>query len=272
MARADVRTGQLDWDDLASLLGARTRLLAIGAASNALGAVTDVARATAMARAVGALTFVDAVHYAPHELVDVRALGCDFLACSAYKFYGPHVGIMWGRSELLAALDVPKLAPAPDTAPERLELGTQNHEGIAGAHAAVEALARWGGAGEAAPRRERLATTFGALHAEGRRLLARLWDGLGAVDGVVRYGPEPDRPRTPTVSFTVGALPARAVAVRLAERGVFVSHGDFYATTIVERLGLGGQGLVRAGCAAYTTTDEVDALLEGVREVARQAG
>ena len=270
MAKADVRTGRIDWDDLASLLGARTRLLAIGAASNALGAITDVTRAAAMARDVGALTFVDAVHFAPHELVDVRAIGCDFLACSAYKFYGPHVGILWGRAELLSALDAPKLDPAPDTAPERLELGTQNHEGIVGAHAAVDFLAGLGGAIDAGPRRARLARGFAALHAKGQRLLTRLWDGLGAIDGVVRFGPEPGQRRTPTVSFTVADIPSQEVAARLAERGVYVSHGDFYAWTVVERLGLATQGLVRAGCAAYTTMDEIECLLAGVREVSTE--
>ena len=138
-------TGELDWAALERLLSPRTRLVAIGAASNALGTINDVTRACALARAAGALTFVDAVHYAPHVLVDVRAIGCDFLACSAYKFYGPHVGILYGRRDRLEALDVPKLAPAPETAPERLETGTLNHEGIVGAGAAVEFLASLAG-------------------------------------------------------------------------------------------------------------------------------
>ena len=131
--RCDAAKGQLDWDDFEQAVTPRTRLVAIGAASNAIGTINDVARAAALAHGVGALAFVDAVHYAPHALVDVRALGCDLLACSAYKFYGPHVGVLYGRHDLLASLDVPKLQPAPDTAPERLETGTQNHEGIVGA-------------------------------------------------------------------------------------------------------------------------------------------
>ena len=125
--------GTLDLDALAGLIGPRTRVIAVGAASNVLGTLTDIAHVSALARDAGALTFCDAVHYAPHQLIDVQALGCDFVACSAYKFYGPHVGFLWGRRELLASLDVPKLTPAPNTAPERLETGTQNHEGIAGA-------------------------------------------------------------------------------------------------------------------------------------------
>ena len=131
-------TGQLDWAKLEELLSSGPRLLAIGAASNALGTISDVARAGRLARDAGALTFVDAVHFAPHEPVDVKAIGCDFLACSAYKFYGPHIGIMFARESVLRRLDVPKLAPAPETAPERLETGTLNHEGIIGATAAVE--------------------------------------------------------------------------------------------------------------------------------------
>ena len=254
-------TGQLDWTRLEELLAAGPRLLAIGAASNALGTITDVARAAAMARSAGTLSFVDAVHYAPHELVDVAGIGCDFLACSAYKFYGPHIGILFGRHEVLAGVEIPKLAPAPDTVPERLETGTQNHEGIVGAAAAVNFLASLG-TGET--RRARLATAFAGLHARGRSLLQRLWDGLSAIDGVTLYGPAPGSPRTPTVAFTVAGRPADEVARGLAEQGVFVSSGDFYATTVLARLGL-RDGLVRAGCACYTTEEEVDRLVEGVR-------
>jgi cysteine desulfurase family protein (TIGR01976 family) len=254
-------TGTLDWSLLERAFSPRTRLLAIGAASNALGTVTDVARACALARAVGALSFVDAVHYAPHELVDVRAIGCDFLACSAYKFYGPHVGVLYGRRDRLEALDAPKLAPAPETAPERMETGTRDHEGIAGAGAAIEFLA---GLAAQGGRRERLERTFAALHARGRELVARLWEGLGAIRGVTRYGPPPTRPRTPTVSFTVAGRTSGEVATALAAGGVFASNGDFYATTVVERLGLSADGLVRAGCACYTTVEEIDRLVEGV--------
>jgi cysteine desulfurase family protein (TIGR01976 family) len=259
-------TGQLEWEALEQALARKPRLLAIGAASNALGTITDVARAAAMAREAGTLTFVDAVHYAPHRLVDVRALGCDFLACSAYKFYGPHVGVLYGRSERLAVVDVPKLEPAPETAPERLETGTLNHEGIAGAAAAVEFLASLAsGAG----RRDRLRAALGELHRRGQALLERLLDGLRAIDGVRVYGPPASALRTPTVAFTVSDRPADEVADALADEAVFVSTGDFYATTVVKRYGLAPRGgLVRAGCAAYTTADEVDRLLEGVARVA----
>ena len=260
-------SGQLDWSGLERALARRPKLLAIGAASNALGTVTDVRRAAALARDAGALCFVDAVHYAPHNLVDVAELGCDFLACSAYKFYGPHLGVLFGREELLGTLDVPKLAPAPETSPERLETGTQNHEGIAGAAAAVEFLS-FQGRGET--RRARLASSFAVLHARGSELLNRLWSGLSGLKGVTLYGPDPQLPRTPTAAFTVAGCSADAVARHLADAGVFVSCGDFYATTVVQRLGLAGSGLVRAGCACYTTEEEIDRLIAGVSEVSRR--
>lgn len=262
-------TGQLDWEDLRRCLTRKTKLLAIGAASNALGTVSDVARAAEMAHAVGALAFVDAVHFAPHHLLDVRALDCDFLACSAYKFYGPHLGVLYGKRTLLESLDAPKLVPAADAAPERLETGTQNHEGIAGAAAAVDYLASLAAGNE---RRSRLQSAFEALHERGQRLLEQLWEGLGRIPGVKRFGPEPDQPRTPTVSFVVGSIPSAEVSSRLAKRGLFLSHGDFYAATVVQRLGVAEQGLVRAGCACYTTPEEVERLLDGVQRIVQEDG
>jgi cysteine desulfurase family protein (TIGR01976 family) len=261
-------TGQLDWDDFTRQLNHKTRLVAIGAASNALGTITDVRRAAELAHAAGALIFVDAVHYAPHALADVRALDCDFLGCSAYKFYGPHIGVLFGKLDLLQSLDFPKLLPAPDTAPERAETGTQNHEGIMGAAAAVEFLASLAGAEN---RREGLRATFDALHARGGRLVQQLWEGLAAIEGVKLYGPSPSMPRTPTVAFTVRNVRSTEVARKLSERGVFVSHGDFYALTVIERLGLSDEGLVRAGCACYTAPEEVSRLIEGVRAIAENA-
>jgi cysteine desulfurase family protein (TIGR01976 family) len=261
----DLERGQLDWPSLKAALGPRTKLLAIGAGSNALGTISDVTAATRLAHAAGALVFVDAVHYAPHELVDVRAIDCDFLGCSAYKFYGPHIGVLYGRETLLAGLDVPKLEPAPDDVPDRMETGTQNHEGIIGAGAAIEFLAS---IGEGKSRRSRLESAFGLLHARGMKLFTRLWDGLGAIEGVTRYGPGPDQPRTPTIAFTVRGHTAEAVTRALVDRGIFTSHGDFYAATIVRLLGLEVDGLVRAGAACYTSEDEVERLIAGVAEVA----
>ena len=259
--------GQLDWDHFGRQLSPQTRLVAVGAASNALGTINDVRRAAAMAHEVGAQIFVDAVHYAPHQLVNVREMDCDFLSCSAYKFYGPHVGILYGRHDLLAALDFPKLVPAPDSAPERAETGTQNHEGIAGAGAAIDFLASLA---PGATRRERLETTFAGLHERGDQLVRQLWAGLSKIEKVTTYGPPPGESRTPTVGFSVAGVSSTAVAQRLANDAVFVSDGDFYATTVVERLGLAGDGLVRAGCACYTTEEEVDRLIDGVRVIARE--
>jgi cysteine desulfurase family protein (TIGR01976 family) len=261
--RANAETGQIDWDDLERAVGPKTRLLAMGAASNALGTISDVARAASLVHANGGLMFVDAVHYAPHVLVDVKALGCDLLACSAYKFYGPHVGILFGRADLLAQLDVPKLDPAPNTVPERLEIGTQNHEGIVGAGAAVEFLASLAET-PGLSRRAALVEAFAELHARGHALVTRLHEGLSALPGITVYGPGPDKPRTPTVSFAVKDRPSDDVARELVSRGLFLSNGDFYATTIVDRLGHAKDGVVRAGCACYTTQDEVERLIEGV--------
>jgi cysteine desulfurase family protein (TIGR01976 family) len=258
-------TGQLDWSALGAALNSKTRLLAIGAASNALGTVNDVKAAADLAHRYGALVFVDAVHYAPHAPIDVQALGGDFLACSAYKFYGPHVGILWGQRERLASLDPPKLAPAAQAPPESLETGTLNHEGIVGAAAAVDFLASLC---DGADRRARLVSVAEALHARGQALFERLWEGLRSIQGVRVFGPAPDQPRTPTIAFVVDGHSSGEVARSLARRAVFVSNGDFYATTVAERLGYAKEGLVRAGCVAYTTVDEIERLIEGVRQIA----
>jgi selenocysteine lyase/cysteine desulfurase len=240
--------------------------VAVGLASNAVGTINPVRRIAQQAHSVGARVFVDAVHYAPHGLIDVRALDCDFLACSAYKFYGPHVGVLWVRRELWSSLDPPRLEPADDAAPEKLETGTLCHEAIVGAAAAVDFLASLSeGPGG---RRERLERTAEELHRRGADLLCRLWDGLEAIDGVTVYGPPPEAPRTPTVAFVLADRASQAVAAALAEQGLFLSHGDFYATSVAARLGHARDGLVRAGCAAYTTAEEVERLLDGVRALA----
>ncbi len=259
--------GRLDMEDAARKLTHGVRLLAVGAASNALGTVNDVAQLTALAHAAGALVFVDGVHYAAHDMPDVRAWDCDFFACSAYKFYGPHVGVLWGRRALLESLDAPRLTPAAPTAPDRLETGTLNHEGIVGAGAAIDFLASL--APEGAPRRARLQRVAQVLHERADELIGKLWHGLDAIRGVKLYGPPPGTPRTATLSFTLEGRSPEAIAVALAERGVFVSHGDFYATTVARVYGREAEGFVRAGCAAYTSADEVQRLLDGVRELAR---
>ncbi len=260
-----VDAGTLDVEEMERAIGSRTRLVAVGLASNALGTVTNVASICRLARGVGAISFVDAVHAVPHVLPDVRALGCDFLACSAYKFYGPHLGILWGRRDLLAGLDLPRVAPAPNTPPERLELGTQNHEGIVGTRAAIDFIA-----GIAAPpgtdRRAALGASYAWLHARGEAQARLLWEGLGSIPGVRRFGPPPGTPRTPTVSVAA-ARPSAQIAASLAARGFFVSHGDFYAATVVDRLGV--EGLVRIGCACFTTENEIERLLPALAEAVR---
>ncbi|MEO6260814.1 MAG: aminotransferase class V-fold PLP-dependent enzyme, partial [Thermoanaerobaculia bacterium] len=263
-ARMIPETGQLDYEHLQSLLGPKTRLLAAGGASNALGTISDRSRLAAAARSVGALFFLDAVHLAPHELLDVRAIGCDFLACSSYKFYGPHAGILFARKELLQMLPFPKLDPSPDEAPDRAETGTQNHEGIAGIGATIEFLASLGG--HQGGRRERLRRAFDQFHQQGTRQVRMLWEGLSSIEGVRMFGPDPSQPRTPTVSFTLQGMTAEEVCRALVTRGLFVSHGDFYAQTVIERLQV--EALVRVGCACYTSDDEVTRLVEAVRRLA----
>ena len=261
----DTRTGQLKWDDLERAVTKKTKLLALGAASNALGTVSDVRRGCELARSVGALSFIDAVHYAPHVLVDVKALGCDFLAYSSYKSYGPHIGVLYGRLPLFQDLEIPKLIPAPAEAPDRWETGTQNHEGMVGAGAAVEFMASLA---DGPNRRARLATVFDELHRRGQQLTEQLWNGLSRVSGVQVYGPPPDQPRTSTVVFTVDGMTTDEVAERLVDRGLFLSNGDFYAATVIERLGV-PDGVVRAGCACYTTEEEIERLIAGVRDLPR---
>jgi cysteine desulfurase family protein (TIGR01976 family) len=274
-------TGQLDWDDLDRHLSQhRTMLLAIGAASNALGTINDIPRAIAMAHEAGAMTFVDAVHLAPHQLIDVKAVGCDFLACSAYKFYGPHVGVLYGRREVLGSLPITKIRPAPDTAPERLEVGTQNHEGIVGAAAAVDFLASLarspgpepeaiGSDGQSGGRRLRLEAVYQSLHRRGCGLVQRLWDELSTVPGLQLYGPPPSAPRTPTLSLVIDGIPSREVAAGLARRGIFASHGNFYAQTVAQRLGREHDGLLRLGCACYTSEEEVERAIEALQAISR---
>jgi len=213
---------------------------------------------------------VDAVHYAPYFLCDVKDMDCDFLTCSAYKFYGPHISVFYGKSDLLESIDFPKLEPAPNLGPERVEMGTLNHEGIAGAAAAVHFYASLAAqAGSLRSRREQLQMAFAGLRAHSGPQVKRLWEALSAIPGVRLFGPTPDVARTPTVAFTINQVASTEVARRLSERGLFVSHGDFYAQTVVDRLGLQPEGLVRVGCACYTSDDEIDRLIESVRELAQ---
>jgi cysteine desulfurase family protein (TIGR01976 family) len=266
--RMDTATGRLNWEDLERFVGPKTRLLAIGAASNAVGTINDLESAIELTHKAGALVFVDAVHYAPHALIDVQKLDCDFLGMSAYKFYGPHIGVLFAKRAHLEQIDFPKLVPAPDYAPENAETGTQNQEGMVGAAAAVDFLASLG---VQTNRRESLRSAFTEMHMRNVHLLDRLWRGLSSISRVTLYGPPPDSPRTPTLSFTIEGCTSTEAARRLSDKGLFLSHGDFYAWTVVQRLGLEPEGLIRAGCACYTTEEEIDRLIAGVDEISEQS-
>jgi cysteine desulfurase family protein (TIGR01976 family) len=273
----DLASCTLDLSSLDALLSSRTRLVAVGYASNAVGTLNPVAEIVRRAHAVGAWTFVDAVHYAPHGPIDVVALGTDFLACSAYKFFGPHLGILYGRAERLDALPAYKVRPAED----HWETGTQNHEGIAGTLAAVEYLAgvgdRFGAAGSGTVsagvgRRDRLVAAMRAIEGYEHELGRRTLTGLAAIEALHVHGiADPGRAgeRTPTFAVTLDGWTPREVAEALAARGIYAWDGDFYATTLVEDLGLApGGGVVRLGLAHYTIADEVDRLLAALAELA----
>src|SRR2546430_3011079 len=278
VAQMDPETGQIDWGDFERLVTKKTKVVAFGAGCNALGTVNDFRRAVELAHSVGALALVDAVHYAPYFLCDVKEMNCDFLTCSAYKFYGPHVSVFYGKNDLLESIDFPKLEPAPDAAPERAEMGTQNHEGIAGAAAAVDFYASLAGyrtesgsdrvINSTLNRRATLELAFAGLRAHSAPQVKHLWQSLSSINGIRLYGPPPDVARTPTVSFTIKNVASTEVARRLAERGLFASHGDFYAATVIERLGLVPEGLVRVGCACYTSNEEIERLIDAVGEIA----
>ncbi|HKP75344.1 MAG TPA: cysteine desulfurase-like protein [Longimicrobiaceae bacterium] len=264
----DPETLQLDYAALEAAIGPRTRLVAIGAASNAVGTINDVRRVADLAHAARALAFVDAVHYAPHHRIDVAALGADFLVCSTYKFFGPHAGVLWGRRELLERFTPYKVPPASDAPPDRWETGTQSHEAMAATAAAVDWIASLGGEGPGG-RRGALDRAFEAMHAHESRLFRCLEDGLRQIEGVRFFGAARGRPRTPTAAFVVDGVTPQEVARRLGTEGVFVWNGDFYATTVCDTLGLSGcGGLVRAGVAPYTTDDDVRRLIDGVARIA----
>lgn len=267
MVKMDLERGAVDLEDYERALTPRTKVVAIGAASNALGSISGINHMSRLARSVGARVFVDAVHYAAHCPVDVKLWDCDFVVMSAYKFYGPHIGVIWGKRSVIEALDPPRLEPAPQESPERLETGTQNHEGIVGAAAAVDFIASL--ALDKTTRRGDVVQALRALHERNARLFEKLWDSLAEIDGVTLYGQVPGSARTPTLAFTLRGRTTDYVAERLGWRGVYVSNGDFYATTIAQRYGRGADGFVRVGFSCYTNEEEVDRLIDGVREVAR---
>lgn len=261
------RDGTLELDRLEEAITPRTRLVAAGLASNALGTVHDLAPLREAARAAGALFLVDAVHYAPHFSLDVTALDADFLLCSAYKFYAPHVGILYSRPGLLDSLTTDRLRTTDPAAPYRIETGTLNHAAIAGVLAGIEYLASLG---EGATLRERLVSAFAGISAHEWNLARAYYEGVRAIPGVTVWGPDfSTARRAPTVSVTFAGRRADAVAEQLAARGIAVWAGDFYAARAMEVLGLAeGGGVLRTGFVLYNQRDEVDRLLAELNQLA----
>ncbi len=271
----------LDMDSFRRQLSERTRLVAIGYASNAVGTINEVETIIQEAHKVGAMAFVDAVHYAPHGPIDVRALDCDFLVCSAYKFFGPHLGLLYGKSEHLKRFRPYKVRPAPDAIPWRWETGTQNHEGLAGLTASIDYLAELGRryppnlqkppAPGKAGRRHALLSAMQSIKRYERKLSEQLVDGLLEIPGLSFYGIR-DKARfdhrTPTVAVRIEGRHPREVAEYLGDRGIFVWDGNYYALSVTERLGVEETGgMVRIGLAHYNTAKEIQRLLKVLKEL-----
>lgn len=263
-ATFNLDTGQLNHSEIEKLITSRTRLIAIGAASNALGTVNDVKAITTLAQKNGITTFVDGVAYAPHILSDVHELGCDFYACSPYKFYGPHAGILYGTKRLLEHLNAPRLQPAGSNGSERLETGTLSHEAITGSAAAIQFLASLS---DGSTVRESLKLTFESLHDRSQRLITLLWQELQTINHIRCYGPPPSEERIPTISFSLDQITSEDVCRKLSCLGLFLSHGDFYASTVVKNLNV--EGLIRVGISCYSTVEEVERLIDGIHQIAR---
>jgi len=266
----------LDMDALKVAIGPKTKVVAVGAASNAVGTVSDIAQITKWAHEVGAWMFVDAVQFAPHALIDVQQLGVDFLAYSMYKIFGPHMGVLWGRYELLDRLPAYKVIPAADVPPDKFQMGTPNFEGMAGATAAINYIAsvgrRFSDVAPDASRREQIVAGMTMIHQYEMSLAARLIDGLQTIPGARIYGITDlarfDE-RMPVVSFTLEGHAPADIAQRLGEEAIFAYYGHFYAIYVTERLNLDASGgLMRIGINHYNTADEVDQLLSVIRELA----
>lgn len=271
----------LKLDTLDKIINKKTRVVAVGLASNAFGTINAAAKIVAAAKKVGALSFLDAVHYAPHRAIDVQALDCDFLACSPYKFYGPHSGVLYGKREALERLQPYKVRPASDAIPDRFETGTKNHEAIAGVAAAIDFLAELGrdffqdytGGLDvyAVGRRRWLKQAMAAVTVYETRLFSRLLAGLLAIPGVRVYGiTDPARfsERTPTACFTLPGMAPAVVAEKLGAQGICTWDGNYYALEPMKFLGLEEKGgAVRAGLCLYNTADEVDRFLEVLRRI-----
>ena len=273
---ADIREQDctLDLEDLKNKLSSRTRLVAVGYASNSVGTINPVAEITRLAHAAGAMAFIDAVHYAPHGLINVKELDCDFLVCSPYKFFGPHMGALYGKRAHLQRLQPYKVRPCTDEIPDKWESGTQVHELIAGIGAAVEYIAAVGRRSDAGAktRREALAAAYRATVPYERRLIARLIEGLRAIPSVRIYGitdPQRYNERCSTLSLRIGEHNPTTIAKFLGDRGIFTWDGNYYALNLSERLGVESKGgMLRIGLVHYNTVEEVDRLLGALREFA----
>jgi len=263
VAHFDTAEGVLDPSAVAELLDDRVRLVATCVASNAIGTLVDVAAITALAHDAGAVVYLDGVHAGPHHLVDVRAIDCDFLVASAYKFFGPHTGILYGKLDLLAELDFYKLRPAPSDPPDKLETGTQSFESIAGVAAAVDYLADLGAGPD---RRRRLEAGYARIREHERALSERFLQGVAGLPRATVHGvPEADDRRVATFALSVDGMAADQVAAHMAGQGLFVWSGHYYAINAIERLGFLDQGgLVRIGFVHYNTPAEVDRALEAL--------
>jgi cysteine desulfurase family protein (TIGR01976 family) len=261
-------TGELDYEAMRQLIGEKTRLLALGCSSNAIGTVNDLKLARELTHAAGALLILDAVHFAPHFPLDVKRIDADFLLCSAYKFYGPHVGVLYSRQGALEALTTEKLIVQDDAAPYRIETGTLNHPAIEGVGAAVEYLARFG---RGSTRMETVHDAMAAISVYEHELGQYLWSALQELPGVRLWGLDFDRPlRAPTVSFTVEDLDPSYVAKSLGKVGICVWDGNFYAPRPVDILNIPGGSLVRVGFSMYNTKDEAERLVQCVAGLARK--
>ena len=260
--------GTLDLDDLDRSLSEKTRLVAVTAASNALGTKVDVKEVTRRAHAAGALVYVDAVHSTPHRLLDVADIGCDFLVCSAYKFFGPHTGILYGRTDLLEQIDAYKVRPAPEEPPEKWETGTQSFESLAGVTAAVEYLASLAPLDADHPRRSRLVAAYDWIGQHESDMARAFLDGIDAIDALRLWGVDRIEDRVPTFAVTVAAVHPHEAATRLADEGIFVWSGHYYALDIMDRFGLlESGGAVRVGFVHYNTLEEVARALEGLADL-----
>jgi cysteine desulfurase family protein (TIGR01976 family) len=259
-------SGLLDSADMAAKITPRTKVFALGASSNALGTVNDLSLARRLTQSVGALLVVDAVHYAPHFPIDAAALGADFLLCSGYKFYGPHVGILYSRPGALERLPTDALSVQDPAAPYRIETGTLNHAAIDGLRAAVEYIAAWG---SGSTLRERIADAMNGISAYEHELAAFYHDTVRTIPGVQVWGPDfSGRARAPTVSITLNRFTAAEAAEALAKRGICVWDGHFYAARAVQVLGLNERGgLLRTGISMYSSREELQRLLQGIEEL-----